>query len=383
MTLQKERMVVQINQQLEKQGLSRETKASVASFSDSSKTSAKNNQSIEAEASTDLEKTLPKKNAFRIKKTVSIAVGTDDKKTSRPTQAIPQNPLLTQTSSLKLNDLRSREEEASPNAAFLQNILRGRISEDKRLLDQFLEKHGLMKFYDQLWEIGVDSLEGLSKVTFVEFNAMYMTAGYQLKIQKELKNLGICRESETKDMAVTTDFEAPAAPLPRPPAPAPNPSSLKSGKLNFGISLKKAEKTHSVSVGTDSLPGDENMPLNVETEAGPSLPAKAPSSPLPAKRVKFADDPPASPPKPATGAPAFSFAAVGGTTWKNELFVERFGSPESSTQGLSRDPVKKASCYCCFRPVSEDEAFTHRILAGKVASGEPVLLLEQVPQSGV
>jgi len=372
-------MVLQINQQLEKQGLPREAKASMVSLSESAKGSSKNNQSCEAEASTDLEKTLPKKNAFRIKKTVSIAVGTDDKKPARPTQANSRDILLTQSSGLRLTDLKAREEEGSTNASLLQNILKGRISEDKRQLDQFLEKHGLMKFYDQLWELGVDSLEGLSKVTFVEFNAMYMTAGYQLKIQKELKKLGITKDNETKDIAVGTDPEAVAVALPRQPAPHSNPSHLKAGKLNFGISLKKAEKTHSVSTGTDALPGDSDMPLNVETD-----PAKPPSNKQATRRVKFADDQThSSPPKHSSDAPAFSFASIGGDTWKNELFEERFSAPEASAAANSRSQAKKASCYCCFRPVSEEEAFSHRILSGKVVVAQPVLLFAEVLEARV
>lgn len=67
----------------------------------------------------------------------------------------------------------------------LQNIGRNiskRIGEDKVEFQDFLEKANLMKYYDQLWEIGVDNLDELANCTVEDFNNLKIPMGHQVKI---------------------------------------------------------------------------------------------------------------------------------------------------------------------------------------------------------
>jgi hypothetical protein len=68
-----------------------------------------------------------------------------------------------------------------------------------------MERTGIMRYYDGLWDLGVDSLQSLSKVTIEEFNQLFVPAGTQIKIQRELKRQGILLDDEVKDMSTATD----------------------------------------------------------------------------------------------------------------------------------------------------------------------------------
>ena len=85
-------------------------------------------------------------------------------------------------------------------------MLNTRVKEDKKELEVLLEKLGLMRVYDQLWDLGVDSLEGLSRVQTEDFNHMMIPAGTQLKIQRELRKAGLHKDQEVKEVGMTADL---------------------------------------------------------------------------------------------------------------------------------------------------------------------------------
>lgn len=172
----------------------------------------------------------------------------------------------------------------------LASILSARIKQDKDELQVFLEKLGLMKFYDRLWDIGVDSLEGLAHVKVEEWNMMYVPAGTQMKIERELKKMGISAAGQAHDMAIgTDDLEAAES----------KPAIPERGLFaKYGIKMKKAEhsQTQSSPLGTETVNDmkishsaaikspkqptmmsfggtqteeTDSMPLNVEMDQGP------------------------------------------------------------------------------------------------------------------
>lgn len=113
-----------------------------------------------------------------------------------------------------------------------KNIM-GRVDGDKRDYENFLEDRGLMKYYDTFFDIGVSSLDELSKMTVEDFNNLFIPMGHQIKIEKGLKKLGYAqvekKVSNASAAMATDDIQE----------NIPKSNNYLNGKLNFGIKVKK------------------------------------------------------------------------------------------------------------------------------------------------
>lgn len=376
------------------------------------KVETKDASSLTNSSVSDLEKTMPKK-PFRINSKATIAVSTEDKKVSKDSakelKPAMRSPLPSQsttpmtTSKFKLIELDESERENSELSLLANKLLMNRVKEDKVKYQQFLERLGLMKYYDPFWDLGVDSLEGLSKLTVEDYNHLYIPAGIQIKIQLELKKSGMGIESQTKEMALDTN-DLPGAALLRTsinetdkPKAAP--------KLNFGIKMKANKPAATVtmcSMAIETEPvDDKHIPLNVEEDLIQSRPRISPDrpknsietsfGPVTKKATKESGQSPRDSTESVTAQSEtktpFSFAAIGDGEWKNcfeELYTGQsgaspggqfnlgssYGVTASAGQsfGARTQQTKRVACYCCFRQMEEDEAFDHRHMPGKVGS---------------
>lgn len=381
-------------------------------------------------STSDLEKTAPRKKTFRISSnTSSVGVGTtteerrisansssklpandsqvEDKSAQAQSSQVSENNSITgdwsrktvktrlvalpdalnQTQSskqhsgttLRLTDLGGNaQSEQKTETQLTLKLLNSRIKEDKKDYQEFLEALGLMRYYDELWELGVDTLEALANVDVEQLNLMKMPAGVQIKMQRELKKRGYQSEGEIRDMAVGTDANDSHIQITENPAAGSvkqaKVSNIKDGKLNFGIKVQKIEKT-SESIGTDPLPFDDDIPLNINTDGGGGkvmIPSslKTKLEPTNSKSKSISQQ--------ATPAEKFSFASLGDTNWDNLMafqsdpsaltLVDNNKQKNSMSNHTRPVTAKKVSCYSCYKSVPEDEAYTHRSLISKVIS---------------
>lgn len=368
MTLEKERLMVQLNSQIDHNPTSSSSiKSSISRTSDLKKLSEKNNEkTTETDFSSDLDKTLPKKNTFRIKKTVSIAIGTDDNKISKaPLKSLKKSQVAV-SNGLRLGDLRSLDKEVPKDIGAINNILNARINDDKIEYEKFLNRLGLMRYYDQLWDIGVDSLEGLSKVTFIDYNALNIVAGMQLKIQRELKNIGITKEPQTKNASIGTEPSGETITTIKLTSTSENNQR----KLNFGIKLSKLEQTHhDMSIGTDPIPDGSYMPLNVETENNQTV-INNDSTRYKNKKARFEDSHTENIQKQQEPKPTFSFTSLGSEKWSNfEFEMPKLNDniENESRRVFKENSLKKVGCYGCYKSLPEEDTLTHKKMPNKVA----------------
>ena len=368
MTLEKERLMVQLNSQIDHNPTSSSSiKSSISRTSDLKKLSEKNNEkTTETDFSSDLDKTLPKKNTFRIKKTVSIAIGTDDNKISKaPLKSLKKSQVAV-SNGLRLGDLRSLDKEVPKDIGAINNILNARINDDKIEYEKFLNRLGLMRYYDQLWDIGVDSLEGLSKVTFIDYNALNIVAGMQLKIQRELKNIGITREPQTKNASIGTEPSGETITTIKLTSTSENNQR----KLNFGIKLSKLEQTHhDMSIGTDPIPDGSDIPLNVETENNQTV-INNDSTRYKNKKARFEDSHTENIQKQQEPKPTFSFTSLGSEKWSNfEFEMPKLNDniENESRRVFKENSLKKVGCYGCYKSLPEEDTLTHKKMPNKVA----------------
>ena len=368
MTLEKERLMVQLNSQIDHNPTSSSSiKSSISRTSDLKKLSEKNNEkTTETDFSSDLDKTLPKKNTFRIKKTVSIAIGTDDNKISKaPLKSLKKSQVAV-SNGLRLGDLRSLDKEVPKDIGAINNILNARINDDKIEYEKFLNRLGLMRYYDQLWDIGVDSLEGLSKVTFIDYNALNIVAGMQLKIQRELKNIGITKEPQTKNASIGTEPSGETITTIKLTSTSENNPR----KLNFGIKLSKLEQTHhDMSIGTDPIPDGSDIPLNVETENNQTV-INNDSTRYKNKKARFEDSHTENIQKQQEPKPTFSFTSLGSEKWSNfEFEMPKLNDniENESRRVFKENSLKKVGCYGCYKSLPEEDTLTHKKMPNKVA----------------
>ena len=368
MTLEKERLMVQLNSQIDHNPTSSSSiKSSIPRTSDLKKLSEKNNEkTTETDFSSDLDKTLPKKNTFRIKKTVSIAIGTDDNKISKaPLKSLKKSQVAV-SNGLRLGDLRSLDKEVPKDIGAINNILNARINDDKIEYEKFLNRLGLMRYYDQLWDIGVDSLEGLSKVTFIDYNALNIVAGMQLKIQRELKNIGITKEPQTKNASIGTEPSGETITTIKLTSTSENNQR----KLNFGIKLSKLEQTHhDMSIGTDPIPDGSDIPLNVETENNQTV-INNDSTRYKNKKARFEDSHTENIQKQQEPKPTFSFTSLGSEKWSNlEFEIPKLNDniENESRRVFKENSLKKVGCYGCYKSLPEEDTLTHKKMPNKVA----------------
>lgn len=375
----------------------------------------------------DLDKTMAKK-PFRINSKASIGVTTEDRRTTKDSTkdmtSSVKSPLtsqshpLTKKSAFRLRELDENEQENSQLSLVANNLLMTRVKEDKLKYQQFLERLGLMKYYDQLWDLGVDSLEGLSKVTVEDFNHLYIPAGVQIKLQLELKKAGLGFETQTKEMGLDTS-DLPGKNQ-NGPELGQTEQPKKTSKLNFGIKMRAdppppAKQMCTMSIETDPI-DDDNIPLNVDEDVGPLNHRLPPST----KEIVSKTDPFQKQGKAASSSTdgqvaagqlitsqsetkeAFNFASIGGSDWVNCFDDLYQGNEDSnfsagnyrlSSQGYegsqanlgkkTRPPSTRVACYGCFRQMEPEEAFDHRHMPGKVASSNAAVLLEGVHAEGV
>ena len=366
----------------------------------------------------DLDKTMPKK-PFRISSKVSVGLSTEDKKQSRQIvrDQKPQNqinrlrPVPTGQYAVKslLNNFEDNPEEISSSSLLAGSILAGRVKEDLKEYESFLDRLGLMQYYDRLWEIGVDSLDGLAKVTVEDYNHLFVPAGSQIKIQRELKKIGRGADPGTKEMAIDTeDLSEGASELKKIPQPA---TGKLQSRLNFGVKMKATPApvqvtTCSMAIETDPV-DDHDMPLNVNEDKDLSsdisslqhpvntrdqMNCSVQTEPLPCLEEPSQQEEPA---KPEQGF-AFSFANIGGSEWTNCFGgntgtqfsmepVQRKPREEraiasklvSMSTGTVAGPSNSVACYGCFKLAEADETYEHRQMPSKVISTElDVLLFE-------
>jgi hypothetical protein len=355
----------------------------------------------------DLEKTLPKK-PFRINSKVSVGLSTEDKKQTKSvqpqlkgqTQSIQTTTNLTQTLAprVKLKDLNSDNNEDIEFGAFAGTMIQNRVKEDRLQYEEFLERLGLMKYYDKLWDIGVDSLEGLSKVTVEDYNHLFIPAGIQIKIQRELRFAGVGQESQTKDAGIGTDDTLKTSA--NIDSNSPKRAPKKTTQLNFGIKMKAESTPAKVQVCTMAIetdPIDEgDIPLNVNEdyhEKNTSTESRQATIHDLVKRTKEiqtqVDENNSLPNKPKIPVQVeevktnpFSFTGIGGSEWSNNFAEILYSNDKNENQSSinSRQfestfhPMKprelkvtnRVACYGCFKQIEPAESFHHKNLTNKV-----------------
>lgn len=375
----------------------------------------------------DLDKTMAKK-PFRINNKASIGVTTEDRRTTKDSakdiNSSIKSPLTSQTlpqtkrSAFKLRELDENEQENSQLSLVANNLLMNRVKEDKLKYQQFLERLGLMKYYDQFWDLGVDSLEGLSKVTVEDFNHLYIPAGVQIKLQLELKKAGLGFETPTKEMALDTS-DLPGRSQPQPELPQNDKPKITS-KLNFGIKMKPdqqvpAKQTCTMSIETDPI-DDDDIPLNVDEDLQSAnqrivlskreLGSKNDTIQKNARPSSTSTDSQVAPGKLITTQndtnEVFSFANLGSSEWVNCFTDLYLGNPDSNSYAANysssskgheggqvnfpkkqRPPSTRVACYGCFLQMEPEEAFDHRHMPGKVVRSNPAFLLKSLYSEGV
>jgi hypothetical protein len=371
------------------------------------KVESKDASSLTNSSVSDLEKTMPKK-PFRINSKASVGVSTEEKKSTKPTVKDLSSSIMPSQSSqtniqpkpvkFRLADLDEGELENSQLSLMANKVLMNRVKEDKVQYQQFLERLGLMKYYDQFWELGIDSLEGLSKVTVEDFNHLYIPAGTQIKIQKELKKAGVNQVSQTQDMGLDTS-DLPSNDLNITPL-RKTVETKTTPKINFGIKMKATNKptvvtTCSMAIETDPVDSSD-IPLNVNEDLPPASISSISTKPK-TKKVTFSssgtqsdisasDQPLHEFPNYSThntveSAP-FSFTNIGGAEWTNcfdtlndeqrgqgrsgYIFQRGPGAVLMTPAPPNLGPSTRVSCYSCFRQLEPEEAFDHRHMPGKV-----------------
>lgn len=338
-----------------------------------------------------------KNKQFRIVKKANVGVSTDD---SRMYRSGPSNFL---SKSLQLADLSRTVENTSQqqeNSKLTSEMLVARVQSDREEYDSFMERTGILKYYDGLWDLGVDSLQSLSKVTIEEFNQLFVPAGTQIKIQRELKRQGILLDDEVKHMSTATDKQYLEEPRLITSLVSENellPSKrVESKGLNFGIKVQKVEtKIHtycSEGVSCETEPVEFNdMPLNVEEGGGPGkimiprLAKDAQANFKKKKTVTFVGEK-ASTVQSARSIdegkgnqPAvFSLFAVGGSNWENTFDILGYGDSWNGHQGkiekvlvptsisTEKREFEKKSCFSCYKMFDISAAYTHKLLKERV-----------------
>ena len=290
-----------------------------------------------------------------------------------------ENKTQDKNSPFRLGELNNRSEE---EATMLTAFLGGRVKENKKEYEAFLEKQGLMGWYDGLWELGVNSLDELAEVSIESFNKIKMPAGFQIRLQRELKRVAVDRDHGPKDIAIETEMEPPEV-LKR---------DIKEIKLYSSSDRTKPLKDQSFataqvmnkSIGIDPLPYEEgSMPLNVDSDSGGPgveriIVPKNFKKGKKAEQLSVDQGEKKDSNQTSQGA-RFTFASLGPTSWENILAVptKEEGTTVFSKVIATSVPPKK-TCFCCFRRVEENEAIVHRLLPDKVGRANRVLLLSQM-----
>lgn len=380
------------------------------------KVQSKEASSLTNSSVSDLDKTLPKK-PFRINSKASVAVSTEDKRAARPLLRDTKKPVMTSQSSqisapaksvnFKLNDLAAEDNDGLAMSDLANQILTNRVKEDRKIYEEFLERLGLMKYYDRLWEIGIDSLDGLSRVTVEDFNHMFIPAGTQIRIQLELKKAGHGAANHMKDVSMGTEDEG--------------DSNMYSGELqskaqtktrpalNFGINMKKSQAPFkpamcSMAIETDPV-DDKDIPLNVDEDLGKKHSLEPPQNEnksqvlenkslnISSKRstVEMAIAATSTEDVEPDVSKPFSFAGLGGAEWTNYQSVPYdFSSSSVNNNSSAGRPLQTSSagtmprklkvtnrvaCYGCFKQVEPEDTLVHKHLPSRVMfSNQGVLL---------
>lgn len=338
-----------------------------------------------------------KNKQFRIIKKANVGVSTDD---SRMYRSGPSNFLSKSVHLTELNKTVENLSQQQQNSKLASEMLLARVQSDREQYDFFMEKTGIMRFYDGLWDLGVDSLQSLSKVTIEEFNQLFVPAGTQIKIQRELKRQGILLDDEVKDMGTATDQQYLEEPKLITSVVSEGDwqgsQTNRSKGLSFGIKVQKVETniqtktSEGVSCGTEPVDFND-MPLNVEEGGGPGkimIPRSVKAAEANFKKKKTVTfvgektipvqtEDNIDHKKENKGSP-FSFFSIGGGSWENNFDIlglsggwnaeeekkERILIPTSIS--TEKREFEKKSCFSCYKMFEISSAYTHKLLKDRV-----------------